>query len=287
MKISHLSHNQINRAKYDQCILNAENSLIYANSWYLDVVSPGWGILVLDDYEAVFPLPLKRKFGIPYIAHPIYAQQLGLFTSKESDIEVDDFINLIPKLYRRLLLRLNYKHVPVISKFNERLNFILPLSTAEEVQKSVNKNTRRNIKKFENLEQKISSEVRISDFIALKKTTSKAMLSEKEWERMEVLISAIIERNFGFFRAVYDAETIVSAVLFTHWKDRICYLFSASSSVGMEKRASFGIVDDVIKEFSGKNFTLDFEGSMDENISRFFKGFGANPEIYYEIKRSI
>ena len=287
MKISHLSQNQINRAKYDDCILNAENSLIYANSWYLDVVSPGWEVLVLDDYEAVFPLPLKRKFGIPYLAHPIYAQQLGLFKSKEANIEVDDFINFIPKLYRRVLLRLNYSNSPQKLKFNERVNFILPLSSIEEIHKSFNQNTRRNVRKFESMKKSISSEISISDFISMKKSTTKAVLSEKEWDRMKALISIVLEEKSGFFRAVYEGETLVSAVFFTKWKDRICYLFSASSSLGMEKRASFGIVNDVIEEFSGKNITLDFEGSMDENISRFFKGFGAKKEIYYEMKRSI
>ncbi len=104
---------------------------------------------------------------------------------------------------------------------------------------------------------------------------------------MEELIAEISNRKFGFFRAVYDQDTLISAVFFTMWKDRICYLFSASSIIGMEKRAAFGIVNDVIKEFSGKGLVLDFEGSMDENISRFFKGFGAIPENYYEMKRVI
>jgi len=287
MSISHFSHKEIDKDRWDDCILHAGNSLIYANSWYLDIVSPGWEALVLDDYEAVFPLPVKRKLGIPYIAHPIYAQQLGLFSSKTANVEVDEFISVVPKKYRRVLLRLNPQSIPRNFKFNERKNFILPLSKAEEVESSFNQNTRRNIRKFENMKMSISDDVSISDFILLKRSAAKAMLSEMEWDRMEALISTIKENKQGFFRCVYDGEVLISAVFFTEWKDRIIYLFSASSGIGMEKRVSFGIVNDVIKEFSGKNFILDFEGSMDDNISRFFKGFGAIQENYYEMKRVI
>ena len=61
MEIKYLSHNNIDLKKWDICIQNAYNSLIYAESWYLDIVSPNWEALVYNDYEYVMPLPLKRK----------------------------------------------------------------------------------------------------------------------------------------------------------------------------------------------------------------------------------
>ena len=287
MSIVHLKHDQINKSKWDECILKSENGLIYANSWYLDVVSPGWEALVLHDYESVFPLPVKRKLGIPYISHPIFAQQLGLFSLKYREDEINEFIKSIPKKYIKVLLRINHSCNTSKYKLSERLNFILNIKGERNNQESFNQNTRRNIKKFTNSGFSITGKLLVSDFMKLKKSTSRASLTQQEWDRLELLINEIITHDCGSFKAVYDSETLISAVLFTKWKDRICYLFSASSPKGMEVRASFGIVNDVICAFSVNNYLLDFEGSMDENVSRFFKGFGAIPETYYEFKRSI
>ena len=51
--------------------------------------------------------------------------------------------------------------------------------------------------------------------------------------------------------------------------------------------ASFAIVNDLIEEKSGTGVILDFEGSMNENIARFFRGFGATEEVYFEVRKSF
>jgi hypothetical protein len=48
----------------------------------------------------------------------------------------------------------------------------------------------------------------------------------------------------------------------------------------------FAVVNKVIKENSGQNKVLDFEGSMIEGIARFFQGFGAVAENYYRVQKS-
>ena len=77
MFIRHLSHKSIDKEKWDQVISAANNGLIYAKSWYLDIVSPNWEALVSDDYNFVFPIPIKRKYKLPYIVQPPLAQQIG------------------------------------------------------------------------------------------------------------------------------------------------------------------------------------------------------------------
>ena len=65
--IRYLAHNDINRDQWDNCIRQAENGLIYGYSWYLDTTAGNWDGLVSGDYEAVMPLPLKKK-----IFYPVY-----------------------------------------------------------------------------------------------------------------------------------------------------------------------------------------------------------------------
>ena len=40
------------------------------------------------------------------------------------------------------------------------------------------------------------------------------------------------------------------------------------------------LLDQVIREFSNRPLTLDFEGSDDENLARYYLGFGAREQKY-------
>ena len=104
---------------------------------------------------------------------------------------------------------------------------------------------------------------------------------------LEKLCRALIQKGVAKVEGVVVDGNLEAALLYTNWSGRLCYLFSVSSEKGKEIRAGFAIVYKLIVDYSNQPYVLDFEGSMDENISRFFKGFGAELEEYYEIKRMI
>ena len=74
-QIQYLSHKEINKTKWDACILNAPNGLIYPYSFYLDHMAKNWDALVFGDYEAVMPLTWNKKYSfllfIPTCIHCI------------------------------------------------------------------------------------------------------------------------------------------------------------------------------------------------------------------------
>ena len=72
-------HKEIDFIKWDNCISNAPNGLIYGYSYYLDHMASQWDALVLNDYEAVMPLTWNRKYGIHYLYQPFLTAQLGVF----------------------------------------------------------------------------------------------------------------------------------------------------------------------------------------------------------------
>ncbi|MDP4600608.1 MAG: hypothetical protein NWS84_05650, partial [Polaribacter sp.] len=86
--ILYLKRAALDVEKYDLCIENSIQSRIYAFSWYLDIVADHWDVLVLNDYEAVMPLPWKKKFGLKYITQPYFCQQLGIFSKEEISEEI-------------------------------------------------------------------------------------------------------------------------------------------------------------------------------------------------------
>ena len=86
MGVQYLSYQQIDKQKWDACIDDTQNGLVYAYTFYLDGMAKHWDALVLDDYEAVMPLPWNKKFGIGYLYTPPFIQQLGIFSkTKVSD----------------------------------------------------------------------------------------------------------------------------------------------------------------------------------------------------------
>ena len=98
--IRYLSHTEINKEKWDDCIAHSVFETMYPYSWYLDMVSPGWYALVRNDYEMVMPLTWKRTYGVRMLIQPILTQQLGIFSRKDTNPEcVLEFIESISPKY--------------------------------------------------------------------------------------------------------------------------------------------------------------------------------------------
>ena len=132
--------------KYNFCVENSIQSRVYAFSWYLDIVSDNWDALVLNDYEAVMPIPWNSKFGLKYVVQPCFCQQLNVYSKRNIDKTIlDKFFKSIPirYLFNNLNLGFQIIHKDIITK----QNFILELNKTYDI---VFKNYRKkiNIEKY-------------------------------------------------------------------------------------------------------------------------------------------
>ncbi|MBO7528826.1 MAG: hypothetical protein J6T37_03015, partial [Bacteroidales bacterium] len=141
--ISYLTHNQIDKQRWDECLAQSPDGLIYAWSWYLDVVHPDWEALVENDYETVMPLTGNRKFGINYLFQPFFTQKFGVFSKKEvSEDKIEEFLEAIPDKFEFAEFRLNG-----VKGLNHR-NIELDLSPEYSVLAgNYHSNTKRNLAK--------------------------------------------------------------------------------------------------------------------------------------------
>ena len=78
--IRFLNRGEIDLEKWDRCIQDAPNGIIYARSFYLDAMAKNWSALVSGDYDMVMPLTWNRKYGFRYLYQPAFTAQLGLFS---------------------------------------------------------------------------------------------------------------------------------------------------------------------------------------------------------------
>jgi len=282
MEIQHLTHIEINRQKWDVCIQNACNSLVYAESWYLDIVSPNWEALVVGDYEYVMPLPVKKKYGISFLVQPPLTQQLGIFSSNSIDENVvESFIQKIP--YWSYHLCFNEQNP--CNKGRQLPNFILNLDkNYQTFFAAYSKNTQRNIKKSDSYNIVIKKGISANDFLDFYHATEKNYII---WaEKVNKLVKVALEKDKMTIYGAYNSDDqLISALCLLHSSQRLIYWLPVSNKEGKEALAMFKIVDEMIQHHANSNLILDFEGSKIENIARFYQGFGAEVKPYLEIKR--
>ncbi|HNZ61584.1 MAG TPA: GNAT family N-acetyltransferase [Paludibacteraceae bacterium] len=283
MPIKHLEHSEIDYEKWNKSILQAKNQLVYAETWYLDIVSPDWEALVADDYEYVMPLPVKTKYAIPYLVQPILTQQLGIFSASEiSEIIIKEFLKKIP--YPSYELNFNEENfIPEAEAFP---NYILSLRPSyEQLRAKFSKNTRRNIEKAQQAGLQVRDFLSVNDFLNFYYSLEKKFIFP-ERSLLEMLIGKGKERNavdiFGIFS---PHNELIATLCMIHSKKRFTYWIPVSNAVGKKTSAMFLLVDEIIRQNAESEAILDFEGSRIEGIARFYKGFGSEYKPYYVLKR--
>lgn len=289
MNITYLKHKDIDLKLWDACIGNSVNHLIYAESWYLNLVcSAGWDALVLEDYQAVMPLPLKSKLGLSYIQQPIWTQQLGVFSSQAlSEKLVFKFIKAVPKKFKIISSNLNYNNncsqLPLISKTNLVLALYL---SYDEIRTTYSSNTKRNINKAAktNIVLDFNYE-KTENFIAFVKSTLDSPLPENDITTLNQLIKQSLTNDNGFIITASQQNKITAACFILKSDNRLIYRVARSNKEGKESKAMFLIVDEIIKKYSNTNYVLDFEGSEIKGIARFYESFGAKKQPYYYLKK--
>jgi len=281
--IKHLSHNEINLQKWDACVLNACNSLVYAESWYLDIVSPNWEALISGDYEYVMPLPIKKKFGIPFLVQPPLTQQLGIFSFHKIDENtMEHFARKIP--YRSY--HLNFNEQNPYSRGAKQPNFVLDLNkNYETLSAEYSTNTKRNIKKAQHAAVYVSENVNTEQFLSFYFSEEDHIDKPNKNITTNIVETGYRKEKLYFYGALNAENELISVLCLLRSEKRLVYLLAASNSKGKELSAMSLIVDKVIRNFAGSNSILDFEGSKVEGIARFYQGFGAKKKFYFEIKK--
>ena len=275
--ITYIEHKDIDFKKWDSCVANSLNRLIYGFSWYLDVVCNDWDALVYNDYEAVFPLPKRKKWGIDYIYQPFFCQQLGVFS--KTTIEIESFLNCIPKQFKYLELNVGSSNRFVVQ---ENSNYELALVNTVETQFS--KNTARNISKAKASNLSLVSNISPEQHISMFNTSlSKIGVSQKDLDVYVRLCYVLISNNTGKIYAVFDEfNSLVASSLIAIDGQRVYYLNGATNQQGRNVGASHWMVSEIMKNYPSKIF--DFEGSNIEGVARFYAGFGAKKTSYPTIK---
>ena len=285
--IQYLKNNEINRKSWDATIAACGN--IYAYSWYLDLVHPNWEALVEDDYQAVMPITGGKKFGVNYLYQPYFVQQLGVFSKTPlSQEKTKEFLDAIPSKYHFAEIRLNESNTfeDGVHGIDYHRNVLLDLNQDyEAIRENYHTNTKRNLAKAENNNLQIVDTVIPYHVVALFRDNRGALLDkwgDAEYGIMTNLGHVALQRKAAFILGVTEKGVgeLLCAAIFMKANGRITFLFSGLKQEGKDKQAMTFLLDKVIKKYAHQPLVFDFEGSDDENLARFYLGFGGN-EVKY------
>jgi hypothetical protein len=283
----------IDKVQWDDCISQAVNGNLNATSWYLDIVSPGWCALVEDDYQRVFPLPVESKGGFRYIRQPFFTQQLGLFYRTFSDEKyIPEFIAAIPSTYKLIDYNLNTSNrISPSEHVSDLVNIELELfNDYKTIASKYQNNLQRNLRKAVLNGFRLEKQVPIDDIINLfraNKGLELTHLSDSQYNLMRQIAETSIQKGIGEIWGAYDKNNeLIAGILWVTSHQKSIFLFSALSHSGKKLHAMPWLIDCFIQQNAGKGLTLDFEGSNNPGLARFYSSFGSKTVVYQRYFRN-
>ena len=287
--IRYIIQAEIDRTKWDRCIDQAANGLIYGYSLYLDTMSAHWDALVLNDYEAVMPLTWNRKYGFHYLYQPFLSASLGVFGNDINADMMAAFLHAIPPKFRLWECSLNHGNVFPVPGFQlfERANYVLPLNDEyNKLFERFRENVKRNIRKAEKLRCQVKKDFDVDEVIALAELQmhSFAKLKEHDFRNFRTLYNELHRKGKAITYGIQDDQKrLISSAVFFYSHNRAYYILVGNHPNGKTLGAGHALINAFIKDHAGLHLLLDFEGSDIGNIAFFYSSFGAREEKYSAI----
>jgi cytochrome b involved in lipid metabolism len=282
--IQYLLHHQIDKLKWDACINNATNGLLYASSGYLDSMANHWDALILNDYEIVMPLPHRKKFGINYLFQPSITPALGIMGNAVTPAIIGAFLKNIPPTFKVWDLSFNSSNTILYSRGTVvvRKNYVLNLNNGySQIRKNYSENINRNINNAIKNGCVLKKDISFSEVAEICKIEFPKFTTVEEglFEKLHNVYKTCKtnSKNYGVFT---KEGVLLASCIFLFFKNRAYYWLVGNTPQSKEYGASSLLIDSFIKDHAGNNLLLDFEGSDTKSVADFYKKFGASLEAY-------
>lgn len=291
MPINYLSRNDIDDSKYNECVQHSKQSLVYGYSWYLDIVCDHWDVLVLDDYEAVMPIPWRKKYFIRYVYQPLWVLQLGVFSSSEN-YSLEDFMDALQKHFQFVELRLNARNIfqknnpYIVTKEFQELSLTLG---HDKIKHAYQSDRKKDLKKAKKHQLSIEWGGGKNEFIQLfrqnvgKRTPE---IKDADYSNLKHLMSICSEKNLGKVCTVYQEDQLVAGAFILTYQKNITILCSSTDFSNRNNGANTFLIDQAIQRYIKNYQTLNFGGSSMPSIATYFLSFAAKTYQYPMIHRN-
>lgn len=281
-----LNRSEINDMLWDQCIASAPNGLAYATTDFLDHMADNWEAIVVGDYEAVFPIPFRRKMGIKYVCMPAFCQQLGMFgQSRLVDEWLTEVLKKLALRYRLVEMQLNH-HNKHKTSHRLHLNLLLPLHEGyQQITSGFKGDLHKNLNRSAKFQLVYEETNELANVIEKYKQhyRQRIPIRSEDFERLTDLAEDWQAEGKCIARIIRmpDSEEWLACALFLKDNKRLYNIANTTLPNGRTLEANHVLLHQLIREFAGQSLTLDFEGSDLPGVERFYRKFGPKEEWYY------
>jgi hypothetical protein len=293
--LRHVRHTEIDRSQWDALINQAPNGLIYALTWYLDSVSPGWEALIKEEagrYVAVLPLPVRRKFGFSYLQQPLLTQQLGLFYLEAAAPTPADWQQVGELLQQRFryITRYSFNTANVEAQQGLATDAFAQVTFTTyhlalrrpyaEVLAGYTTKRRSTLSQARRQPLLVEPGTDIEMLIELFKTNTVAKMpggvSEEAYRLLRRLYAAASEAGLAsLWQARLPGGQVGAMLLLFRFKNNLTYLFAAADAAAKQAGAPTVLLDEVLRAHAGQDLCFDFEAPQVESVANFYRRFGA------------
>jgi len=256
------------------------------------IFCPRAGKRVDDDYDSVFPLPCSEKFGVKYIATPVFLQQVGAFSpDKAADKSIIEFLDYLPDFYKLVDLCIGQEIVYDGYKITERVNYELDLSRHyEKLWEDFSTHCKRNVEASARKSPELVYDIKPDELIDLFiLNTGKGIKGIKadDYQRLKNLMDFCLKNRKGRIIGVRGArKRPLFGIFLVETPGSKVMLFVVNTPQSREKRIGYYVVNELVKEFASTKTILDFAGSSIPDIASFMASFGSINNPYYRIYRN-
>ncbi len=279
-KLQTIPSNKINSDKWNECV-DTHKAKIYFKFEYLNLMADNWIGIVLNDYEAIFPICYRKKFGITYSYTPAFIQQLGwIGNSIDWKIIEEHILQLVS--FGDIMLNDNN----TINNLPEKANYVLDLDNHYEfIYNNYKSDLKQNLKKAAKENLIYVENADINNAIELYKNIYATRMngtSERDFMNFKKLCNLFHQTGNCIVREVSNSENnLLSIALLLKDNHRFYNIANSTTELGRKTEANHFLMDRIINEFSSTNMIFDFEGSDLPGVKTFYQKFGAVNEPYF------
>lgn len=282
---------EIDKVRWDKYIGSTHNPRVYALSWYLDIVSPGWQALIFGDWNCVVPLPCKVKYGLKYLIQPLFCQQLGVFSSdKLTTSMIDDVLSVLKSHFCFLSYSFS-TNTPIFEGASTRVSYELALAgDYDSLRKNFSSGHKKNITKSLRhgtvVERSNDYQPMVDLLRKMYEVKNVDGVKEFHYQMLNDIFKYAVENNSAslYFARNVEGDIIGGAFFLRYLRRHV--IFSARINEGFSKRVGFLLVDAFLKDYAGSGDILDFAGSDMKGIAEFNEGWGSQ-KLEYPVCKNI
>ena len=300
-----LNRSQIDSTRWNEHISKSIQSVIYAQTFYLDIVAERWQALVwpsIHDFKIVMPLPVKKKWGISVLYQPYFCQYLGIFSLKTlSPFELEAFLKSVSAHFSYIS---NYHFNPDnywsltncgsgTDYFECSLEYThwLRIGTAyEQLLRCYSNDRRVNLRRAGKYNWQIEQGKDIAPLIQLFRDYHAHQIdggvAPEALEQLEALFFGLLHKGNASLHYAYLDNVLHAGILLVKFGNRTIYLFNAASYLGRKGNARTLMLNDHFKKEHNASMIFDFESPPFDSIMQFYNSFGSEKMAYHAIKKN-